>query len=177
MEDTVKKLSYALANAMAMIGGLTLLAIILMTVTSVVGRALVPIGLGPVPGDYEITEMSIAFAIFCFLPLCQLVAGHATVDVFTSGLSQRTNLILLAIWEVILTATMIFIAWRLYEGFLDKFGNNEISMLLAIPVWWGYFASLFPAAVGVIVGLWSATDRASAALTGKVTRTIAGANH
>lgn len=173
----MKKLSYALANAMAMIGGLTLLAIILMTVTSVVGRALVPIGLGPVPADYEITEITIAFAIFCFLPLCQLVAGHATVDVFTSGMGQRTNLILLAIWEVLLTATMIFIAWRLFEGFLDKLGNNEISMLLEIPVWWGYFAALFPAGVGVIVGLWSATDRVIAALTGKVTRTIAGANH
>jgi TRAP-type C4-dicarboxylate transport system permease small subunit len=177
MEDILKKLSYALANTMAMIGGLSLLAIILMTVASVIGRALVPIGLGPVPGDYEITEMTIAFVIFCFLPLCQLVAGHATVDVFTSGMGQRTNLILLAIWEVLLTATMIFIAWRLYEGFLDKLTNNEISMLLAIPVWWGYFAALFPACVGVIVGLWSAYDRASAALTGKVTRTIEGANH
>ncbi len=173
----MKKLSYALANTMAMIGGLSLLAIILMTVASVIGRALVPIGLGPVPGDYEITEMTIAFVIFCFLPLCQLVAGHATVDVFTSGMGQRTNLILLAIWEVLLTATMIFIALRLYEGFLDKLTNNEISMLLAIPVWWGYFAALFPAFVGVIVGLWSAYDRARAALTGKVTRTIEGANH
>jgi TRAP-type C4-dicarboxylate transport system permease small subunit len=177
MEEVLKKLSYALANVSAMIGGLTLLAIILMTVASVIGRALVPLGFGPVPGDYEITEMAIAFVIFCFLPLCQLVAGHATVDVFTSGMGQRTNLILLGIWEVALTATMIFVAWRLSHGFMDKLENKEISMLLAIPAWWGYFAALFPASVGVIVGVWSAYDRVITAVSGKVTRTIEGANH
>ena len=173
----MRNLAYALANATALIGGVTLVAIIVMTVVSVLGRAFVFAGLGPIPGDYEITEMTIAFCIFCFLPLCQLVSGHATVDVFTSGMGERANLIVLALWELALTATVIFIAWRLYHGFLGKLGNHEISMLLAIPIWWPYLAALVPAGVGVIVGLWSAYDRVLAAWTGKATRTIAGANH
>lgn len=173
----MKKLAYGLANGTALLGGAVLVLIILMTVTSVIGRALVPLGLGPVPGDFELTEMGIAFAVFCFLPLCQLVAGHATVDVFTAGLGAQANRVLLAIWEVALTATVIFIAWRLYEGFLGKFGNNEITMLLQFPVWWGYAAALLPAGIGVVVGLWSAADRVRSALTGQDTRTIEGANH
>ncbi|MDZ7905871.1 MAG: TRAP transporter small permease [Cypionkella sp.] len=173
----MKNTAYALANIMAMLGGLVLVAIILMTVISVIGRALIPIGLGPITGDFELTELGIAFAIFCFLPLCQLVAGHATVDVFTSGMGARANLVLLALWEVVLTATMIFIAWRLFAGFSGKLGNNETTMLLRVPVWWGYGAALVPAGVGVLVGLWSAYDRVMAALTGKVSRTIEGASH
>lgn len=173
----MKKLAYGLANGTALLGGAVLVLIILMTVASVIGRSLMSIGLGPVPGDFELTEMGIAFAIFCFLPLCQLVAGHATVDVFTTGLGQRVNRVLLAIWEVVLTAAVIFIVWRLYEGFLGKLKNNEINMLLQFPVWWGYAAALVPAGIGVIVGLWSAADRVTSMLTGQDTRAIEGANH
>jgi TRAP-type C4-dicarboxylate transport system permease small subunit len=173
----MRKFAYALANGTALLGGAVLVLIILMTVASVIGRALLAFGLGPVPGDYELTEMGIAFVIFCFLPLCQLAAGHATVDVFTSGLGVRANRVLTAIWEIILTATVMFIAWRLYEGFLGKLGNNEITMLLQFPVWWGYAAALIPAGIGVIVGLWSAADRVASVLAGRDSRMIGGANH
>lgn len=173
----MKKIAYALADVAALLGGCVLVLIILMTVASVIGRALVPIGLGPIPGDFELTEMGIALAIFCFLPLCQLVAGHATVDVFTAALGPQANRILLAIWEVVLTATVIFIAWRLYEGFLGKLRNNETTMLLQVPVWWGYAAALLPAGIGVIVGLWSAADRVKSVLTGQDNRAVEGARH
>lgn len=168
---------YRLANGTALLGAIVLALVIVMTTASVIGRALIPLGLGPVPGDFELTEMGIAFTVFCFLPLCQLVAGHATVDVFTSGLGARANRVLLALWETVLTATVIFIAWRLYQGFLGKLGNNEITMLLQFPVWWGYAAALLPAGAGVIVGLWSTADRVKSALTGQDTRAIEGANH
>lgn len=173
----MRKIAYSLAYGTALLGGVVLVLIILMTVASVIGRTLVPIGLGPVPGDFEMTEMGIAFAIFCFLPMCQIVAGHATVDVFTVGLGAPANRILLAIWELVLTVTVIFIAWRLYEGFLGKLTNNEITMLLQFPVWWGYAAALVPAGIGVIVGLWSTADRVKSTLTGQDTRAIEGANH
>lgn len=173
----MKTTAYALANITAMLGGLVLVAIILMTVISVSGRALIGLGLGPIMGDFELTELGIAFAIFCFLPLCQLMAGHATVDVFTSGLSVRGNLVLLALWDVILTVTALFIAWRLGIGLLDKMGNRETTMLLRVPMWWGYGAALLPACVGVIVGLWSAYDRVLAAMKGTSSRGREGAQH
>ena len=47
----MRNLAYALANATALIGGVTLVAIIVMTVVSVLGRAFVFAGLGPIPGD------------------------------------------------------------------------------------------------------------------------------
>lgn len=173
----MKTAAYRLANATALVGGLVLVAIIVMTVVSVTGRALIFAGLGPVPGDYELTELGMAIVIFCFLPLCQLEAGHATVDVFTARLGAAANRVLLALWEVVLTAAIIFIVWRLFEGFRGKSTNGETSMLLQVPVWWAYAAALVPAGVCVLVGLWSAGDRIAAAVTGRDTRAAGGTSH
>ena len=80
-----------LARMLALLGGLVLVALTIITCISIAGRALISFGLGPVPGDFELVEAGVAFAIFAFLPWCQLNRGHATVDLFTSFLSERTN--------------------------------------------------------------------------------------
>lgn len=66
----------------AIVGGLVLCAITLMSVASITGRALIGVGLGPVPGDFEMVEVGTALAVFFFLPWCYLKGGHATVDLF-----------------------------------------------------------------------------------------------
>lgn len=159
-----------LATYTAGFGGFVLTALILMTGASIVGRALTGIGLGPVTGDYELVELGIAIAVFCFLPYAQLKAGHATVDIFTSGLSVPTNRFLIAFWEIVMAVAMALIAWRLYEGMLGKLANGETSYLLQIPVWWAFAACMVPAVVTVAVAAWSAFDRVRAALTGHDTR-------
>lgn len=163
-----------LARGTALTGGLVLSALILMTCISIAGRALSGAGLGPVPGDFELVEAGIAFCIFAFLPFCQLKAGHATVDVFTSGLSDRANRWLLAFWELPMAAVAMLIAWRLALGGQGKMANGEITFLLQFPVWWAYAACLIPAVVGVVVALWSAWDRLRAAATGQDSRPIGG---
>ena len=66
--------------------GLVLSALILLICVSIVGRT---IGIGPINGDYELVEAGIAFSIFAFLPLTQITAGHATVDIFTNSLPPK----------------------------------------------------------------------------------------
>ena len=71
---------YRLANWTAIVGGIVLVAMTLMVVASVAGRAMIGLGLGPVPGDFELVEVGVGIAIFYFLPWCYLRGGHATVD-------------------------------------------------------------------------------------------------
>ena len=52
----------ALARWSALLGGLVLLALIVLSVVSITGRALVPFGLAPIPGDFELVERGTAFA-------------------------------------------------------------------------------------------------------------------
>lgn len=181
------RMSYAvstLARVMAILGGLALTALVLLVCVSILGRslsglahsswmadlapgladALLATGLGPVPGDYEIVEAGMAFAIFAFLPLCQMQRAHATVDIFTSVLSANTNRWLQAFWELCLTAAILLITWRLGAGTLDKIETGEITFLLGFPKWWAYAASLGAALVASVVAVFCAVARCQDAL-------------
>ena len=90
----------------AIVGGLVLCAITLMSVASITGRALIGVGLGPVPGDFEMVEVGTALAVFFFLPWCYLKGGHATVDLFYMHLPKSmkwlvdtfSDVIMLVLW-------------------------------------------------------------------------------
>lgn len=177
----------ALARIMAIIGGVVLTLLIVLTCVSVLGRGLntlghsdllegaapalaawlIGTGVGPVLGDFELVEAGIAFAIFAFLPWCQLRSGHATVDVFTDRLPPRANRWVVAVWETVLTLVILLIAWRLYEGFLDKLNNGQTTFLLQFPVWWSYGASLVAAIAAGLVAIWCAWARIVEAATGR----------
>lgn len=166
------RLAHQLAIISAILGGVVLSALIVMTCLSITGRGLVFAGLGPVPGDFELVEAGIAFAIFAFLPICQVQAGHATVDLFTSALGQGANRWLVAFWESLFAVVMLVIALRLAAGMGTKFDNGETSMFLQFHIWWAYAACLVPASVAAFVAAWSAYDRLRAAVTGHETRAL-----
>lgn len=169
---------HRLAGATALAGGLVLAALIVLTCLSITGRAFVFAGLGPVPGDFEMVEAGIAFAVFAFLPICQVQAGHAAVDLFTNGLGRQVNRWLVAFWECLFAVVLVVIAWRLAAGALGKYGNGETSMFLQFSNWWAYAACLVPCTIAALVAVWSAYDRLRAAVTGYETRAIAeGAQH
>ncbi len=143
----------ALAKTVAVFGGLVLVFIAVVTLISIVGRELIFIGLGPIPGDFEIVEMGCAFAIFCFLPWCQLKSGHATVDIFTNPLGLRTNAALNLLWDTVMGVVSVVLTWRLYAGMTDMQTYGETSLILQIPVWYGYMAGLVVMVVLVVTCL------------------------
>jgi len=192
------KLVETVSRAIAILGGLVLSVLVFLVCVSVAGRGvntfahwswleqvspelgvyLAGTGIGPLPGDFEVVEAGIAFAIFSFLPLCQLYAGHATVDIFTSHLSKRINLWLVAFWEVCLTSLILLITWRLFLGTLDKFENGETTFILRFPVWWAFALSVFAASIASLVAIYCAFGRVTEAATGrKLTPTGVGAIH
>jgi len=168
-----------LARFMAILGGIVLSFLVILTCVSVLGRGintflhsdmmqgsmqglaetLLATGIGPVQGDYELVEAGIAFAIFAFLPLCQITAGHASVDIFTSRFPKRANRLIQMVVEFIFAAVLVLIAWRLYEGMMSKMSYNETTFLLQFPIWWAYAVSLVAAVLAAIVGVYMAVVR------------------
>lgn len=168
-----------MARGMAILGGLILTFLVILTCVSVLGRgintflhwdviqnampglaqSLLDTGVGPVLGDYELVEAGIAFAIFAFIPLCQITAGHATVDLFTSRFSVRTNRFIQVVVEIVFAAVLIIIAKQLYEGMESKRGYNETTFLLQFPIWWSFLASFIAALVAAAVGVYMAIVR------------------
>jgi len=148
-----------LARLLAVLGGLVLLAVTALIVASITGRALSRQGLGPVPGDFELVEALTAFAVFSFLPWCQLRRGHATVDVFTRMLPERANRLIDLVCEALMTAVVVLIAWRLGYGMADKLRYHETTFILQFPLWWSYAAAFAAAAAGVVVSVYALAQR------------------
>jgi len=65
-----------MARWSALTGGVLLALLTVLVVVSVIGRSFSGMGLGPVPGDYELVEMGVGVAIFFFMPWCYLQGGH-----------------------------------------------------------------------------------------------------
>lgn len=176
-----------LARVSALLGGAVLSVLIGLTCLSVLGRsinsvlhsdllqswapgaagALLATGVGPINGDYELVEAGMAFTIFAFLPLCQLRGAHATVDIFTSTLSLRSNQVLRAVIENIFAAVLILIAYQLFLGMLSKQNTGQTTLLIEFPLWWAYAASVAGAVMAVIVALYVAGLRLIEAATGR----------
>ena len=168
---------YRVARAMALLGGLVLVVLVIITCVSVLGRSANTIGhmpgfealaqpmadmfklLGPVRGDFELVEAGVAFAIFAFLPWCQMGQGHATVDLFTSNLPDRFQRFLILLWEYLLSLVIVVLTWRLIVGTIDKATNGETTFLLQFPVWWAFAACSFIAVVASVVAIYVAVVR------------------
>nr|WP_089232600.1 TRAP transporter small permease [Tropicimonas sediminicola] len=176
-----------LARVMAVLGGLVLTFLVVLTCASVLGRglntlghsafltslsegaggALLSTGVAPITGDFELVEAGIAFAIFAFLPYAQLHHGHATVDIFATAFPRWFNRFLIVFWEFVLSAVILLITWRLYAGMEGKMSNGETTFLLQFPVWWAYAASFVAAVAASIVGIYCAIARVLDVVTGR----------
>lgn len=158
-----------LARALAIAGGMALVALTVLVAVSIVGRALLTFGFGfgPVPGDFELVEAGTGFAVFAFLPWCQWKRGHATVDLFTNFLSPGANRVIDLVTEILMTLILGLIAWRLWAGTVDKFNYAETTFILQFPVWWPLAAALVAAVIGVVVSLYMLVIRIVEVRTGR----------
>ncbi len=140
--EGLHKLVGRLAAWLAMAGGAVLLLIVVLTCVSIVGRSLVFVGLGPIPGDFELVEVGMAFAVFSFFPWCQYREGHARVDLFARFFGRNTTWVIDVASNLLMVVVSSLIAWRLVHGMLDKFEYGETTFILQLPLGWGYAAAL-----------------------------------
>jgi TRAP-type C4-dicarboxylate transport system permease small subunit len=150
----MNKLIYGLSRAMAWFGSLVLVIIAVMSVASIIGRALSGLGLGPVPGDFELVEAGTALAVFCFLPWAHLKRGHAVVDMLWSSYPPAMRRVLDVVADGLMLFVWLLLVWRMSLAMGEYRHNNEVSFILQMPVWWGYAASMPAAVVGCIAYAW-----------------------
>ncbi len=151
-DEPVGRVLGRLALAFAVAGGAVLLAMMLVTVASVVGRTLLA---EPVPGDFELVEIGSAVAVFAFLPYCQLRGGNVIVDFFTLNAGRRPRALLDAGGSLLYAAIAALLAWRLALGGRDMWLSGEETMVLAVPLWWGFLPIVASAALLVAVCLYT----------------------
>ena len=145
---------YELSRSLAWFGAIVLLAIGLMSVVSIIGRAFSFAGLGPVPGDFELVEAGTAFVVFCFMPWCHLKMGHATVDMLWGVYPAAMRRALTVFSDALMFLIWVLLIWRMGVATLEYRDNGETTFILHMPVWFGYAASMVPALFGCFIYLW-----------------------
>jgi TRAP-type C4-dicarboxylate transport system permease small subunit len=132
---TLKEALETVTRALALAGGALLLAAVVITLVSVIGRYAFN---APVPGDYELIELVCAVGVFLFFPYTQSVGGNIAAEFFTAGLSTRHRRLLDVGNDIVFTLVAMLLTWRLAVGFLDKFNTGDSTILIQIPLWWAY---------------------------------------
>lgn len=130
----LRGLARSLIAGWALAGGLVLIAVVVMQTASVVTGAFGK----PLPGDFELTELGIAVAMFAFLPYCQMTDANVTADIFTSGLSRRALAVLGLLASTIALVFACIMVWRTWLGMENQFDYDYQTAILGIPIGYAY---------------------------------------
>lgn len=131
----------------ALLGGFVLLCIALLTAWSAATGFMFG---KPLPGDFELTQILVAVAVFSFLPYCQLTDANVTADLFTAGAGRRTVAALGLLAAFLALCISALLTWRTWAGMLDFRQYVETTTILKIPVWTAYVPAVFSLVLLVI---------------------------
>jgi len=163
-----------IARYVALLGGVVLIGVALVTLISVTGRALMDFGLSPLRGQFELVQAGTAFVVTAFLPWAQLRRAHASVAVFTDFLSSRANAVIDLVGDILLFGVAILITWRQFYGVLDKLAYGETTFLLRFPLWWAYAGAMVGLVAWVVVGFWCTLNSAVILFSDRFDKKISG---
>ena len=149
---TMKALG-VLAKFCAILAGVLLTLITLMTCLSVIGRNTTGQTL---VGDFELTGVAVGAAIALFMPWCQLKRGNIIVGFFTANASPGATDRLDRLGALVLGLCMALLTWRTTLGGLNAYSNQSGTMMLNFPEWLVYLVMVPPLALTALIGLWQA---------------------
>lgn len=142
-----------LAKFCAILAGLLMTFITLMTCVSLIGRNTTG---WTIAGDFELSGVVCGAAVALFMPWCQLRQGNIIVDFFTAKASDRTNALLDRMGAMLLGLTFVVLAWRTTVGGLNAYATSSSTMMLGFPEWVVYVAMVPPIVLTAFIGLYQA---------------------
>lgn len=133
------RLTRQVIEAWALVGGAILCGIVLVNGYSIIAGA---VANRPFPGDFELTEMGVAIAAFCFLPYAQLTGANVSADIFTMRAGLHARAAMAAAGSLAALAFALLLTWRMSIGLGDYRQYAEMTGILAIPIWWAFIPAL-----------------------------------
>jgi TRAP-type C4-dicarboxylate transport system permease small subunit len=129
------KILELLAKACAVLAGVLLIGITLMTCISLIGRNTTG---WSIVGAFEMSGYAAGAAIALFMPWCQYRRGNIIVDFFTAHLAQPKQDVLDRFGALMLAAAMGLMAWRTTIGGINAWKSQAGSMIMGVPEWTVY---------------------------------------
>jgi len=144
------KILQSLAKLSAILAGVLLTGITLMTCISLIGRNTVGITL---VGDFELTGIATGAAIALFMPWCQLKRGNIIVDFFTARAHAVVNDRFDRLGAFLLALVFALLSWRTTLGGINAYATHSSSMMMGLPEWIVYAAMVPPFVLTTVIAL------------------------
>jgi TRAP-type C4-dicarboxylate transport system permease small subunit len=120
-----------LSYAAAVLSGLVLASMVLLTVADVTLR----FAAEPIYGSQEMTELGMVALIMLALPYCSATDSHIRVDLLDNRLGRRgrwlTDLFAASVGLVVLSC----LVWNTAYKVADVFRYDDVTNLLQVPLW------------------------------------------
>lgn len=151
----------AAAETLAYAGGAIFVVIAILSVGSIISRALWS---KPLQGDYELVQLGGAVFVSLCLPITQMRTANIIVDFFTVRTEPATRAWLDAAGALVLALVMTLLAWRLAVGTVSMREAGETTTILGWPLWIAYAAMVPGVALTAAAGFSNALGHLRKAL-------------
>ncbi|MEO0822585.1 MAG: TRAP transporter small permease [Pseudomonadota bacterium] len=129
---------FGLESALALIAGLVILGVMLVSVANILGRKLLGI---PVPGFVDWMEQAVPIIAFFGVAYCQRLGGHIRMDLLVGQLRGRA--LYIAEWFgvffiLVLVLVLIWGSWLHFERSFDWNAPNfsrDSTIDIGLPLW------------------------------------------
>jgi len=148
----------------AVLGGLILVAIVLVTSTNIALFGADRIAglwgsdVAGLSGYEDFVRLAISSAGLMFFPWCQARRGHVAVDLFVELLPVRARRELDRLWLALSAALAVFLLDWMVTGMLETRSDGVLSPILGWPEWPFYIPGL------ISLALWAAVAAAQAVI-------------
>ncbi len=139
-----------LAKLCAVLAGVLLTAITLMTCVSLIGRNTTG---WSIVGAFELTGFAAGAAVALFMPWCQVRRGNIIVDFFTARATEALQQRLDRAGALMLALVMGLMTWRSSIGGLNAWQSQAGSMMMGVPEWIVYCGIVPPLALTTLIAL------------------------
>jgi TRAP-type C4-dicarboxylate transport system permease small subunit len=130
--NTFAKTLEKFSDLLKILGGIALVAMMLLTVVDTVGRYF----RYPVFGSIEIIGFLAAIVLTAALPYTYKLDGHVSVEVLVRLLPPKTQNIIQIIIRILTFVLFAFIAWQMVNYAQDLHKTGEVSMNLRFPLYY-----------------------------------------
>ena len=120
-----------LLRALAVVAGIVLFVLMMLTALDVVGRYLLN---RPLPGAFEITEMMLAALIYCGLPLVSARREHIVIDTFDPYMPRPMKRGLDMLAEILCSASLFGMAWLVFRRATRVLDYGDTTTVLKLPL-------------------------------------------
>jgi TRAP-type C4-dicarboxylate transport system permease small subunit len=120
-----------LTRALALVGGIAVIFIMLVTVADVTLRYLFN---SPIKGTLDLTQMAMVVTVFCAIGYAGWTGRHIVVDMIPPLFPPAVERAWMALIDLVGAAFMLGIAWQSVLAAIDYAETRQISFTLHIPL-------------------------------------------